>query len=69
MGHEIRWLLYGKLENDKEAITLSFKLEFPCSNNTSEYEAYLKELATTLEIGIKHLRLICDSKLEVYQAK
>ena len=77
MGHEIRWLLYDKLEsagvvlyhNDKETIALSFKLEFPCSNNTSEYEAYLTELAMTLEIGIKHLRLICDSNLVVCQAK
>ena len=27
-------------EEDK-AVALSFKLEFPCSNNTVEYEAYL----------------------------
>ena len=35
-----------------ETITLSFKLEFLCSNNIVEYEAYLTGLATTLEMGI-----------------
>ena len=42
-------------EEDK-AVALSFKLESPCSNNTAEYEAYLTWLATTLEMGVKHLR-------------
>ena len=37
-------------EEDK-AMVLSFKLEFPCSNNTAEYEAYLTRLAMTLEMG------------------
>ena len=36
-------------EEDK-AVALSFKLEFPCSNNTAEYEAYLTGLVTVLEI-------------------
>ena len=49
-------------EEDK-AVALSFKLEFPCSNNTVEYEAYLTGLATTLEMGIKHLRVMGDSNL------
>ena len=35
-------------EEDK-VVALSFKLEFPCSNNTAEYEAYLTELATALK--------------------
>ena len=42
-------------EEDK-AVALSFKLKFPCSNNTAEYEAYLTGLATALEMGVKHLR-------------
>ena len=49
-------------EEDK-ALALSLKLEFPCSNNTVEYEAYLTGLATTLEMGIKHLRVMGDSNL------
>ena len=51
------------------AVALSFKLEFPCSNNTVEYEAYLTRLATALEIGIKHLRVMGDSNLVVCQTK
>ena len=55
-------VLYHEKE---EAVALSFKLEFPCSNNTAEYEAYLTGLATTLEIGIKHLKVIGDSNVVV----
>ena len=55
-------------EEDK-AVALSFKLEFPCSKNMAEYEAYLTGLATTLEIGIKHLRVLGDSNLVVRQTK
>ena len=51
-------------EEDK-AVALSFKLEFPCSN-TAEYEAYLIGLAITLEMGIKHLKVMGDSNLVVY---
>ena len=53
----------------EEAVVLSFKLEFSCSNNTVEYEAYLTGLATALEMGIKHLKVIGDFNLVLYQAK
>ena len=55
--------------NGEETMALLFKLEFLCSNNTVEYEAYLTGLATALEIGIKHLKVIGNSNLVVYQAK
>ena len=55
-------------EEDK-AVTLSFKLEFPCSNNTAKYEAYLTGLATALEMGVKHLSVMGDSNLVVCQTK
>ena len=55
-------VLYHKKD---EAVALSFKLEFPCSNNTTEYEAYLTRLATTLEMGIKHLKVMGDWNLVV----
>ena len=54
---------------ENEAMALSFKLEFPCSNNTTGYEAYLTRLATTLEMGVKHLKVISDSNLVVSQTK
>ena len=52
-----------------EAVAMSFKLNFPCTNNTVEYEAYLTSLAVAREMGIKHLRVIGDSNLVVCQAK
>ena len=55
-------------EEDK-VVALSFKLEFPCSNNTAEYEAYLIGLATALKMGVKHLRVLGDSNLVVCQTK
>ena len=55
-------------EEDK-VVALSFKLEFLCSNNMAEYEAYLAGLAATLEIGVKHLKVMGDSNLVVCQTK
>ena len=62
----VRVVLYH--EEDK-VVVLSFKLEFSCSNNTVEYEAYLTGLATTLEMGINHLKVMSDSNLVVCQTK
>ena len=55
-------------EEDK-AVALSFKLEFPYSNNMVEYKAYLTRLAMALEMGVKHLRVLGDSNLVVCQTK
>ena len=52
-----------------EAMTLLFKLEFPYTNNTTEYKAYITELATTLKMGVKPLKVIGDSNLMVCQTK
>uniref|UniRef100_A0A2N9FFG8 Integrase catalytic domain-containing protein n=1 Tax=Fagus sylvatica TaxID=28930 RepID=A0A2N9FFG8_FAGSY len=51
------------IREDGETIAKSFKLDFLCSNNTSEYEAYITGLAIAHEMGIKHLRVIGDSNL------
>jgi ribonuclease HI len=56
-------------KGDGEAVTKSFKFDFPCSNNAAEYEAYLAELAIAYEMRIKHLRVIDDSNLVVCQAR
>ena len=63
---EVGVVLY---HSDEATVALSFKLEFLCSNNIVEYEAYLMGLATTLEMGIKHLRVIGESNLVICQAK
>uniref|UniRef100_A0A2N9GLY1 Integrase catalytic domain-containing protein n=1 Tax=Fagus sylvatica TaxID=28930 RepID=A0A2N9GLY1_FAGSY len=54
---------------DGETIAKSFKLDFPCSNNASEYETYITGLAIAHGMGIKHLRVIGDSNLIICQAK
>uniref|UniRef100_A0A2N9HMF5 Uncharacterized protein n=2 Tax=Fagus sylvatica TaxID=28930 RepID=A0A2N9HMF5_FAGSY len=56
-------------KDDGEAVTKSFKFDFPCSNNAAEYEAYLAGLAIAYEMGIKHLRVIGDSNLVDCQAR
>ena len=49
-------------EKDK-AVSLLFKLEFPCSNNMAEYVTYCTGLAMALEMGIKHLKVMGDLNL------
>ena len=54
---------------DGDTMPLSFKLEFPCSNNVVEYKAYLTGLAIALSIGVKHIRVLGDFNLVVSQVK
>ncbi len=56
-------------KDDGEVVTKSFKLYFLCSNNATEYEAYLIGLAIAYKMGIKHLRVIRDFNLVVCQAQ
>ncbi len=55
--------------DDGKAVPKSFKLDFPCSNNVAEYEAYLTGLTVAREMGIKHLKVVEDSNLVVCQAQ
>jgi ribonuclease HI len=57
------------IREDGETIAKSFKLDFPCSNNASEYETYITGLAIAHKVGIKHLRVIGDSNLIICQTK
>ena len=52
-----------------DIIPLSFKLGFSCSNNTAEYEVYLTGLTIALSIEVKHMRVLGDSNLVVFQVK
>lgn len=51
--------------NGEKTMALSFKLVFPCSNNTIEYKAYITGSVTAVDMGIKHLKVIGDSNLVV----
>jgi ribonuclease HI len=57
------------IREDGETMAKSFKLDFSCSNNASEYETYRNGLAIAHEMGIKHLRVIGDFNLVICQAK
>ena len=57
------------IKETREAVSMSFKLDFTCTNNTSEYEAYLIGLVIAHEMGIKCLGVTGDSNLVVCQAK
>jgi hypothetical protein len=54
--------------DDGEVVPKSFELDFLCSNNVAEYEAYLTGLAIAHEMRIKHLKVVGDSNLVLCQA-
>ena len=51
------------IREDGETIAKSFKLDFSCSSNVSEYGAYITGLTIAHEMGTKHLRVIGDFNL------
>ncbi|XP_026383367.1 uncharacterized protein LOC113278849 [Papaver somniferum] len=50
-----------------EVFSHSFKLDFQCTNNSAEYEAFLIELSLSKQAGDTHLEVRGDSKLLVNQ--
>ncbi|CAL8992411.1 unnamed protein product [Prunus brigantina] len=50
-----------------QATTLSFKLDFPCTNNVAEYEAFIMGLSTAREMGAEKMKIIGDSNLVLSQ--
>ncbi|GKV36284.1 hypothetical protein SLEP1_g44433 [Rubroshorea leprosula] len=50
-------------------VVFSFKLDFQCTNNTTEYEAYLIGLALAKEAGVQHLKVIGDFGLILGQVQ
>jgi ribonuclease HI len=51
----------------KEAMHLSFKLDFKTTNNIAEYEAFLLGLNSAKEMGIKGLKVFGDADLIIQQ--
>ncbi|XP_026450551.1 uncharacterized protein LOC113350631 [Papaver somniferum] len=50
-----------------EVFSHSFKLDFHCTNNSTEYEAFLLGLSLDKKAGVMHLEIRGDSKLLVNQ--
>jgi ribonuclease HI len=48
---------------------LSCRLEFKCTNNTTEYEALVQGLKKSIDLNIKELVVFSDSKIIVRQVK
>ncbi|KAH9316884.1 hypothetical protein KI387_018653, partial [Taxus chinensis] len=48
---------------DGEPMPLSFKLDFECTNNVSEYEALVLGLMTSYALDIKSINIFGDSQL------
>ncbi|CAL9005499.1 unnamed protein product [Prunus brigantina] len=50
-----------------QATALLFKLNFPCTNNTAEYEAFIAGMSTAREMGVERIKIIRDSNLVLSQ--
>ncbi|CAL9029781.1 unnamed protein product [Prunus brigantina] len=50
-----------------QATALSFKLDFPYTNNVAEYEAFIMGLSTAREMGAEKMKIIGDSNLVLSQ--
>ncbi|XP_021817375.1 uncharacterized protein LOC110759596 [Prunus avium] len=50
-----------------QAMALSFKLNFSCTNNTAEYEAFIMGMSIAREMGVEKIRIIGDSNLVLSQ--
>ncbi|CAL2229476.1 unnamed protein product [Prunus armeniaca] len=57
------WTLYF----DGSSTALSFKLDFPCTNNVAEYEALIMGLSTAREMGAERMKIIGHSNLVLTQ--
>ncbi|KAI5336031.1 hypothetical protein L3X38_026165 [Prunus dulcis] len=52
---------------ERQAMAFSFKLDFPCTNNVAEYEAFVIGLSTTKKMGVERMKIIGDSNLVLSQ--
>ncbi|CAL8119209.1 unnamed protein product [Prunus armeniaca] len=50
-----------------QATALSFKLDFPCTNNVAKYEAFIMGLSIAKEMGAEKAKILGDSNLVLSQ--
>jgi ribonuclease HI len=48
---------------------LSWRLEFECTNNTTEYEALVQGLKKAIDLSVEELKVFGDSKIIVRQVR
>jgi len=54
---------------DKKQYSVLVKLQFGCTNNTTEYEACILGLEAALELNVRKIDVYRDSMLIIYQVK
>jgi len=57
------------ISHNKKHYSVSVKLHFECTNNTTEYEACILVLKAALELKIRKIDVYGDSMLIIYQVK
>ena len=55
--------------SEKYTFIWSLQLNFPCTSNMAEYEAFLFGIRTSYDMGAKSLRVIGDSNLVIKQVR
>ncbi|CAL8992276.1 unnamed protein product [Prunus brigantina] len=55
------------ISTDGQVTTLSFKLNFSCTNNAAKYEAFIIGMSTAREMGVERIKIIGDSNLVLKQ--
>ena len=65
-GSEADYVLIDPKENKH---FLSCRLEFECTNNTSEYEALFQGLTEAIELKVKNLKVFGDFEIIVKQIR
>ena len=55
------------ISQDQTHAPLSFRLEFPCTNNITEYEACIVRLEIALQKGVRRIQVFGDSALIIHQ--
>ena len=54
----VSWLIHKKNKH-----FLSCRLEFECTNNTTEYEALIQGLNKDIDFKVRNLKVYCDSEI------
>ena len=57
------------IDPEKNKHFLSCRLEFECTNNTTEYEALVQGLKKAIELKVKNLKVYGDSEIIVKQIR
>ena len=58
-------LLISLVDHISRVVCLAFSDRYPTTDNIVEYEACILGMETTLDLGIRHMEIFCDSNLVI----